>query len=317
MEYYYLTHYESDTYPFLIRYLNKEGLHTRYLHAPTSHGEYVNGLLAAWRAVAIAEHGTIITYLSSVGVLCWWVSLLRHKKVKIVATNLALKDDSSQRTRLMGFLYRHALRSKRFTLTVTSRKYGQAMQLRLHHSQPFHLLRDYNQYPGYVRAYSDNGKRIFCGGNTQRDWARCLRLAKLMPDWIFMLVGYESDSNTSVPKNVKIYRRLSFAYFIQASSQSTFVYLPTKWNCPAGLTVLMHATWNGRVVAVSANDVTEEYVTPDRGIISNDCEQVARQMRSLYANPDCCQSMVAAMQHFLTEECSAEAYCKSMESILT
>lgn len=186
---YYLTHYNRQTYPFLIDYLNKNGMSASWLHAPVNHGEYVNALLGAWHAVRKTSKGdTVITYMCSAGVLCWWISLILFKKVHVIATNLTLKNDGSLQTRLMTFLYRGALKSKRFTLTVTSQRYGETMQRKLHSKRILPLLRDYGHYPGYAHGYEDKGKRIFCGGNTQRDWMSCVNLAKQMPDWHFLLV---------------------------------------------------------------------------------------------------------------------------------
>ena len=133
-----------------------------WLHSPIDYGEYVNALIGAWRAVRKATKGdTIISYMSSAGVLCWWISLILFKRIHIIATNLALKDDSSLQTRFMTLLYRKALKSKRFTLTVTSQQYGATMQKRLHSPCKLPLLRDYNHFPGYAKEYQDKGKRIF------------------------------------------------------------------------------------------------------------------------------------------------------------
>ncbi len=102
----------------------------------------MNALLGAWTAVKKASKGdTIITYMSSAGVLCWWISFLLFKRIHVIATNLALKDDSSLQTRMMDMLYRGALKSKRFTLTVTSLRYGDTMQKRLHSKKELPLLR--------------------------------------------------------------------------------------------------------------------------------------------------------------------------------
>ena len=315
---YYLTHYNQQTYPFLIDYLNRNGLSASWAHTPVNHGEYLNALIGAWRAVRKATNGDIIiTYMSSTGVLCWWISLILFKRIRIIATNLALKNDSSQQTRFMALLYHGALKSKRFTLTVTSKQYGETMQKRLCSKQKLPLLRDYNHFPGYAKEYQDKGKRIFCGGNTQRDWMSCVNLAKQMPDWRFLLVGWKNEENIEIPTNIKRIERLPFPKFMQAMRDSTIVYIPVKWNCPAGLIVMMEAAWEGKLIATSKNDITAEYISAEHGIADNNIENIAKQLNALYLNPEECKRIVINLQQFLTEKCSAEVYSKTIANLVT
>lgn len=314
---YYLTHYNKQTYPFLIKYLNKNGMSASWLHSPINHGEYVNALLGAWHAVRKATKGdTIISYMSSAGVLCWWISLILFKRIHIIATNLALKDDSSLQTRFMTLLYRKALKSKRFTLTVTSQQYGETMRKRLHSKQELPLLRDFNHFPGYAKEYQDKGKRIFCGGNTQRDWISCVDLAKQMPNWRFLLVGWKNKEQIEIPRNIKRIERLPFPQFMQAMRDSTIVYVPVKWNCPAGLIVMMEAAWEGKLIATSKNDITEEYISEEHGIADNDVKNVAKQINKHYLHPQDCQKKVSSMQEFLFTYCSAEVYSKTIAELV-
>lgn len=289
-----------------------------WLHTPVNHGEYMNALIGAWRAVRKATKGdTIITYMSSEGVLCWWISSILFKEIHIIATNLALKDDSSLQTRMMAMLYQIAMKSKRFTLTVTSLQYGKTMKKRLNSKKELPLLRDYNHFPGYAHEYQDNGKRVFCGGNSQRDWISCLNLAKQMPDWRFLLVGWKNEENIGIPDNVKRKERLPFSQFMQAMRDSTIVYVPVKWNCPAGLIVMMEAAWEGKLIATSLNDITAEYISNKHGIADNNIVRVAKQIRELYMNPDDCSTIVRNMQQFITEYCSADNYSKTIMEIIT
>ena len=288
-----------------------------WLHTPVSHGEYVNALIGAWHAARKATKGdTIITYMSSAGVLCWWISFILFKKIHIIATNLALKDDTSLQTRFMALLYRMALKSKRFTLTVTSLQYGKTMQKRLHSSKEFPLLRDYNHYPGYTHEFQDKGKRIFCGGNTQRDWMSCVNLAKHLPDWHFLLVGWKNEEQIVYPKNIKRIERLPFSQFMQAMRDSTIVYVPVKWNCPAGLIVMMEAAWEGKLIATSKNDITNEYISDERGIANNNIYNIATQINELCLHPEECKRKVRNLQLFLITNCSAEAYSKTIAELI-
>ena len=314
---YYLTHYQSDSFSFLIKYLRSKGYKTEYLHTPTDSNEYVNAFLGAWHAVETAQPGdTIITYMCSAGVLCWWISMLKHKKINIISSNLSLKDDSSIRTRLMRFLYRNAVKSERYTQLVTSRSYGKLMQKVLYTSKTFPLLHDYNRYPGYAREFVDNGKRIFCGGNSHRDWERCLHIAELLPDWKFLFVGFTPKQGQSIPHNVKAFSSVPFSDFMQAIRESTFVLNIAKYNCPAGLIVLMQSAWEGRVAAMIENDVTKEYITDERGIIAKTDEQLAKKIEQAYTDREEMKRKVSRMQAFLMNECSSARYCESMLSTI-
>jgi hypothetical protein len=312
----YLTHYNVDTFPFLRSYFNDKGWAWEYVHSPVSRSEYINAFIGAWRAVKKASEGdVIVSYMCSAGVLCWWISLFCLKKVEIIGCNLTLKGDKGWMTRIMTHLYRWALKSRRFTLTVTSNRYGETVKNRLGTSRSFPLLRDFSQYPGYARPYQDNGKRIFFGGNSQRDWKRCLHFATLLPDWKFVLVGWKDSDDATLPPNVRVFRSLPFPRFMAAMSQSTIVLNLVRYNCPAGLIVMMEATWEGRLIATNSNDVIQEYVSSERGIIAENDEQLASLIRQCY-NDDSAAEKVKAMQRFLSEQCSAEKYAQTLYAIV-
>ena len=177
-------------------------------------------------------------------------------------------------------------------------------------------MRDYNHYPDYAKEFQDKGKRVFCGGNTQRDWMSCVNLAKQMPDWRFLLVGWKNEENIDIPDNIRKINRLPFPQFMQAMRDSTVVYVPVKWNCPAGLIVMMEAAWEGKLVATSKNDITIEYVSSEYGIADNNINKVAKQINDLYLHPEECKKKVSNMQHFLSIQCSAEEYSKTLAELI-
>lgn len=316
MTVYYLTHHNTVIFPFLRPVMEEAGARLVYVHPPVRFRESVNALIGAWRAVRKARHGdVIVAYMCSAGVLCWWVSRLTGKKVSVVGCNLTLKGDGSRRTAVMAWLYRKALKSPRFTLTVTSERYGRTMEERLGTTRPFPLLRDYGQFPGMAHGYRDNGKRIFFGGQSQRDWHRCLRVARLMPDWHFVIVGW-NGAGAEVPRNVRTIARLPFSRFMEVLSQATVVLNLVRHNCPAGLVVMMEATWLGKLVATNSNDVTQEYVTPERGVIAETDEELVEAIRRCYAQPEEAAKRVKAMQTFLKENCSEEVYAGRLREIV-
>lgn len=73
----YLIHYDTDIFPFLPAELSAKGYRMQFLRNPVNHGEYVNAVVGAWRAVRKAKKGDgIVTYMSSGGVLAFWLSLI-------------------------------------------------------------------------------------------------------------------------------------------------------------------------------------------------------------------------------------------------
>lgn len=315
---YYLPHYPTKTFSFLEQYFSKKGKVFSYVFPGATGFEYLNALIGAWRAVRrCCKDDTIITYMCSAGVLCWWVGRLLGKHPRIIAANLTLKDDTGWRTKLMTFLYKKAVKDPHFALAVTSRTYGDRMQKLLHTETPLPLLRDYAHFPGFAHPYRDKGKRIFCGGNSLRDWQRCLHIATLMSDWHFLFVGRKNVQGEQLPANVKSIERLPFNAFVQAMQEATLVLNIAKYNCPAGLIVMMQASWLGKVVVMNRNDVTVEYITDKRGIIAESDEDIAKAIASAYMEGEESMSKrVSAMQDFLQRECSAQAYCQGIDRIL-
>lgn len=308
---YYLNHYNVETFPFVLERLRQAGYEAESLFQPTSHGEYANALLAAWTTVRrLRRDDILVVYLCSTAVLCWWVSVLLHKPIRILSCGFALRNDASLQTRLMTFLYRHACRSPRFRITVNSAPYGRLLEQRLGLSEGrLPLLHDYGQWPGYERDYADNGKRIFFGGGTHRDWDDAIRLARELPDWHVMLVGYDaSQRQEPLPHNVKAIRRLPFRQFVLNMRAATVVYVSVKYAIPAGLIVMMEAAWEGKLIAARTNAALDEYVTPDHGLVAHDAAEAARLISECYAHPDRCAAKVRAMQQFLHQECSKERY---------
>ena len=103
---------------------------------------------------------------------------------------------------------------------------------------------------------------------------------------------------------------------MQAMRDSTIVYVPVKWNCPAGLIVMMEAAWEGKLIATSKNDITAEYISDEHGIADNNIEKVTQKLNELYHYPERCKKKVSFMQEFLSTYCSAEIYSKNIAELI-
>ena len=62
---FYLTHYDTNPFPFLQTEMAEKGCELQILHNPTNHGEYVNALIGAWRAVRKAKKDDVIVTLTT------------------------------------------------------------------------------------------------------------------------------------------------------------------------------------------------------------------------------------------------------------
>ena len=61
---------------------------------------------------------TIVCWYDFMGILCWWLCEILHKKRKIVALNILLKNKETLKNKVARFLYRQALKSANLNATV-------------------------------------------------------------------------------------------------------------------------------------------------------------------------------------------------------
>lgn len=310
--YWFLTHYDKKYFPRFVEKMNDRGMTTRWVHSPISHGERVNNLIGAWRAVKASSKGdTIISWYDFQGILCYWICLLTFKDRNIVALNLRLKDKTTFVNHAAAFLYKYALRSKKVKATISSKEYGEALKKRLKINRDFPLVRDINLYPGYCLPFKDNGKRIFCGGNQSRDWQRVVRVARLLPNYKFVIIMPSNERETikNVPDNVRVFCNVPYKTFMGYMHSSTFLLLPVNTNAPAGLVVMFEATWLGKPIFTNSTQVMREYIGEEHGVlVEGDDKDFAEKIEYYYNYQEEAAAKVDAFQRYLREECSEERF---------
>ena len=132
---------------------------------------------------------TIVCWYDFMGVLCWWLSKLTNKRIKVVAINILLKDKSTMKNKIAKYLYKKALCSNSFAATVTTVEYGRYINKILNTKVDFTLL-----YDVYHRNYTLNkqvetkANTVFCGGRNGRDWKLLFEVAKRLPKVTFNCV---------------------------------------------------------------------------------------------------------------------------------
>ena len=310
--YWFLTHYDRKYFTGFVERMNDRGMTTRWVHSPVSHGERMNNFIGAWRAVKVSKKGdTIIAWYDFQGILAWWICLLTFRDRNIVALNIRLKDKTTLVNRMAAFLYKYALRSSKMKATVSSLEYGEALKKRLGINRDFPLVRDINLYPGYCLPFKDNGRRIFCGGNQSRDWNRVMRVARLLPDYRFVVImpGKEREKVTDVPSNVRILCDVPYKTFMGYMHSSTFLLLPVDTNAPAGLIVMFEATWLGKLLFTNSTQVMREYIGEHHGVlVRNDDQEFADKIEYYYSHQEEAAEKVNCFQKYLREECSEEGF---------
>ena len=310
--FWFLTHYDRKYFTGFVERMNDRGMPTKWVHSPVSHGERLNNLIGAWRAVKASKKGdTIIAWYDFQGILAWWICLLTFRDRNIVALNIRLKDKTTFVNKMAAFLYKYALRSSKMKATVSSREYGEALKRRLELKRDFPLVRDINLYPGYAYPFKDNGKRIFCGGNQSRDWNMVLRVARLLPEYRFAVImpGKEREKVTNVPSNVRILCDVPYKIFMGYMHSSTFLLLPVDTNAPAGLIVMFQAAWLGKTIFTNSTQVMREYIGEEHGVlVEGDDKDFAEKIEYYYNHQEEAAAKVDAFQRYLREECSEERF---------
>lgn len=61
---------------------------------------------------------TIVCWYDFMGVLCWWLSKLTNKKIKVIAINILLKDKNTTKNKVAKYLYKKALCSNSFAARI-------------------------------------------------------------------------------------------------------------------------------------------------------------------------------------------------------
>ena len=113
---------------------------------------------------------TIVCWYDFMGVLCWWLSKLTNKKIKVIAINILLKDKNTTKNKVAKYLYKKALCSNSFAATVTTVEYGRYINEILNTKVNFTLLHDvYHQNYTLNKRVETKVNTVFCGGRNGRD----------------------------------------------------------------------------------------------------------------------------------------------------
>lgn len=267
------------------------------------------------------EADTIICWYDFMGVLCWWLSKLMNRKVKIVAINILLKDKRTIKNRMAKFLYRKAVNSPAFRATVTAKEYGEYVNGILGTKREFTLVHDvYHKNYALDEFVETKENTVFCGGRNGRDWKTLFDLSKKMPDVTFLCVmssALKERLSETLGDNVYVITDVSENAFTKLLCESQLIAMPLDTEAPAGLTVFFQAAANNKMVITTDTVTTREYFANGRGVLcEKDIEEWAHQIRYYLSHTDAANACAANFKSFLETECSEKRYAETLWRII-
>ena len=267
------------------------------------------------------RNDTIVCWYDFQAILCYWLSILLFKRRKIVCINILLKDKDSLRNKVVSWLYRKALNSKRVVASVTSTEYGTHLKERLGINKKLFLLHDvFHESYLYKREFHVIPNSVFCGGRNGRDWKFMIEVAKVMPHVRFHLVMpkiiYEEFQN-ELPDNVIAKYNLSMEDFMKEMCSCEIVALPLDTEAPAGLIVLFQAAANMKYIITTNTMTTREYLSDGRGcLLPNEVnvwsEAIDGKLGKVKLNAMASEKLL----NFLEAECSEEKFVEGVELMI-
>ena len=259
------------------------------------------------------EDDQLIFWYDFMGVLCWWLCRLTHKRRRIIILNILLKKKKTKKNAVAKFLYKNVLRDKNVVATVTSKEYGEWLNRLLGLRRDFPLLHDI-YYGDAVVQKSGSGRYVFCGGRNGRDWNMLLEIAKEIPDIFFRCVMPQSicDSFHEIPANVEIQYDIPEQCFLDLLEGSLLVAMPLNTDAPAGLIALFQAGMYKKLVITSNTPVTREYISSNRGVLCSTKDDWISAIKHFIANADEAKTKAVNFNTFLNKECSKEIYAKEL-----
>lgn len=267
------------------------------------------------------RNDTIVCWYDFQAILCYWLSILLFKRRKIVCINILLKDKDSLRNKVVSWLYRKALNSKRVVASVTSTEYGTHLKERLGINKKLFLLHDvFHESYLYKREFHVIPNSVFCGGRNGRDWRFMIEVAKVMPHVQFHLVMPKvtyDEYQHELPSNVVARYNISMEDFMKEMCSCEIVALPLDTEAPAGLIVLFQAAANMKYIITTDTMTTREYLSDGRGcLLPNEVnvwsEAIDGKLGKVKLNAMASEKIL----NFLEAECSEEKFVEGVELMI-
>lgn len=264
---------------------------------------------------------TIVCWYDFQAILCYWLCRFTFRKRKIVCINLLLKDKDSAKNKIVAWLYKKALNSKKLVASVTSKEYGIHLKERLGIKKKLFLLHDVFHEDYKTKASLDVcPNTVFCGGRNGRDWKFMIDVAKIMPHVQFNLVMPKvtyDEYQHELSSNVVARYNISIEDFMKEMCSCEIVALPLDTEAPAGLIVLFQAAANMKYIITTDTMTTREYLSDGRGcLLPNDVDVWKKVINEKLGNAK--SNIIASekLLDFLASECSERKFVEGVESMI-
>ena len=267
------------------------------------------------------KNDTIVCWYDFMGVLCWWLSKLANKKIRVVAINILLKDKNTLKNRLAKWLYKKALNSRLFDATVTTEEYGRYINKILNTKVQLTLLHDvYHKNYMLNESLETKSDSVFCGGRNGRDWKLLFDIAMNLPNVTFNCVmpsALKEQFSEVIGHNICVRTDIPECEFMGFLCKSQLVAMPLDTEAPAGLTVYFQAAANNKMIITSDTVTTEGYLSDGRGALCrNTIEDWTDKIQYYLHNKAVSDDCASKFKEFLESECSEEKYAKTLWGIL-
>lgn len=320
-----ILHDTPEGYPFVAERMT---MPCRKVYSPQKNRKYFTWLAGAWKAVRESKKSDVIISLYDFqGVLCYWIGLLTFRRRNIIAINILLKEKHSLRNKIAEFLYKRALRSRRFRATASTNAFGERLTARLRPRNPILLLPDvfYNSYLEEAqKRQTSNNHYVFSGGRNGRDWNLLIETARLLPDIPFHISLPHNElekiksKTPELPQNVSFHCDIPSGQFLDLLAQSAVVALPLDTSAPAGLIVLFQAGACMKPVILTDSISTHDYIADGRGFgVANDPAVWAGTILSLMNNEELSKESASRLNAFIINECNESKYVDKIEKIVS
>jgi glycosyltransferase involved in cell wall biosynthesis len=279
-------------------------------------------LIGVWNVFKLSKkNDKIVCWFDFQAVMLFWFTKFFFSQREIVCLNLLLKPKKTLKNRIVTSLYKSALKSPKFKVTVTSLEYGDLLNKHFGCYFNYILLHDVihdNYKYDYKGSVIPNS--VFCGGRNGRDWDFMMKIAESMPEVSFNIVVPENvfkQYKDNISSNINIKCNLSYDDFMVEMCKSEIVCLPLDTEAPAGLIVLFQAAANRKLIITTDTATTREYVNSDTGyIIRNDINYWKKAINFSLLNKNDSSNKSNALNKFLCTICSEQIFIEKVSSLL-
>ena len=268
------------------------------------------------------KNDIIICSFDFQAVIVYWLSLFLFQKRKIIAINIMLKDKPTMKNKFASFLYKKALKSKRFKATVATKEFADLCCDKLKIDNNMIILRDV--FIDFLREEKcrDNVRSVFVGGSNGRDWETAFAVAEKMKDVSFTFVLTPGDYEKYISKNhtnVKLYKSVSFNEFIQLQKESSIAYLPLLTEAPSGLLVMFQAAQLRQMVITSDTCTTRGYIINNHSgaliplfSVDEAIKTICYYLDNVDKRNFCCDNFLS----FLKSECNQDKFTETVTKVI-